>query len=226
MSGERCAAIVPVKPLATALGRLADILDGPRRRALQAAMLADVLTACMHAELLGETYVVTNDPGAATVAGSRGARVLSDCVPPNGVNPAVEIGLAHLASAGVDAALVLTADLPQVTPAALDGLIHASRACPVTLVPSHGGTGTNAMVLRPPRAIAAQLGPDSLRLHQHQADENGLEGQVVPVAALAVDVDRPEDLLSVVESGTCGLEFARAWRVVGMDRFLGTPTSN
>jgi len=226
MSSGSCSAIVPVKPLVEALGRLSEILDGPRRRALQAAMLADVLDACMHAELVDETFVVTNDAAAATVAGTCGARVLNDYVPPRGVNPAVEVGLSHAVSDGVETALVLTADLPQVTPAALDGLIGAARDWPVTLVPSSSGTGTNAMVLRPPDVIGPHLGLGSLALHQEAAATVGVECHVAPVPALAVDVDHPDDLLAVVESGESGIEFARAWRVVGMDRFLGTTASS
>ena len=226
MTSDRCAVIVPVKPLGEALGRLADVLDGPRRRALQAAMLADVLDACMHAECVEQTFVVTNDPGAATVAGTFGARVLNDYVPPRGLNPAVGIGLAYLGATGADVALVLPADLPQVTAAALDELIVASRGWPVSLAPSRSGTGTNAMVLRPPDAIAPHLGLGSLALHQAAAAEAGRACQIVPIASLAVDVDHPDDLVAIVESGDSGIEFARAWRVVGMDRYLGTATSN
>jgi 2-phospho-L-lactate guanylyltransferase len=205
-----------------ALGRLAEVLDGPRRRALQAAMLADVLNACMHADAVGETYVVTNDPGAATVAASFGAGVLADHTPPRGMNPAVEIGLAHANARHAEAALVLTADLPQATASALEGLLRASAGWPITLVPSDDGTGTNAMVLRPPGALSPRLGPDSLARHTAAAERTGRAHQVVPVAALAVDVDHPEDLLKVVDSGACGVEFTRAWRVVGMDRCLTT----
>lgn len=226
MSQELCTAIIPVKPLVEALGRLSDILDGPRRRALQAAMLADVVDACMHAENVEQTFVVTNDPGAATVASTFGARVLNDYMPPRGVNPAVGLGLAHLGALGAETAMVLTADLPQVTSAALDRLVEASRDWPVTLVPSSSGTGTNAMVLRPPNVIGPRMGVGSLTLHQDAAAAAGLQCQVVPVAALALDVDHPDDLLAVVESGDSGIEFARAWRVVGMDRYLGTATSS
>lgn len=213
MSATGCVAIIPVKPLPAALGRLAEVLDGPRRGALQAAMLADVLEACTRAARIDNIIVVTNDPGAAMVAGRVGARVIDDHQPPRGINPAVERGLTKARE--YDTALVLTADLPQVTPVALDGLIVAARSRALALVPSADGTGTNAMLMRPPGVIAARLGPDSLARHVAQARTRGIDWEVIPVAALAVDVDRPDDLMRVVESGACGVEFTRAWRVVG-----------
>lgn len=226
MSAGGCSALVPVKPLTEALGRLSHVLDGPRRRALQAAMLADVLDACTHASHVEETFVVTNDPGAARVASTFGARVVNDHVPPRGVNPAVALGVDHLARIGTETVLVLMADLPQVTSTALDDLVVASRGWAVTLAPSSNGTGTNAMVVRPPQAIAAQMGLGSLARHQAAARLVGVSCQTVSTPALAVDVDHPDDLLAVVASGDSGLEFARAWRVVGMGRSLGTAASN
>ena len=214
------AAVVPVKPLTEALGRLADMLDPPRRRALQAAMLADVLGACMHASRIGTTYVVTADAGAATIAGGAGAVLIADLRPPRGINPAVARGQYRAREGGHERLLILTADLPQVTPEALDGIIDAGESVPVTLVPSRSGTGTNAMVLSPPDALAPEFGEDSLARHVARADAAGVAYQIVEAARLATDVDTPEDLLDVLRAGEMGMEFARACRVLGIDRGL------
>jgi 2-phospho-L-lactate guanylyltransferase len=214
------AAIIPVKPFETALGRLAEVLDGPRRRALQAAMLADVLGACMHAPRLAATYVVTADAGAAVIAGTFGARLVDDHAPPRGINPAVELGTAQAIVDGHGAALVMTADLPQITPAAIDGVIDASGDISATFVPSDSGTGTNAMLLQPANALTPGFGPDSLSRHIARADAVQVSHQVLPVANLAIDVDTPEDLLDAVRSGAIGLEFARACRVLRIDTTL------
>ena len=211
------AAIVPVKPLEAALGRLAEILDGPRRRALQAAMLADVLGACMHASRISATYVVTADAGAAVIAGTFGARLVDDCTPPRGINPAVERGQAQAIADGYPAALVMTADLPQITPAALDGVVDASCDSAVTIVPSESGKGTNALLLRPAGVLRPQFGPGSLSLHVAQARSAGIPHQILEVANLAIDVDTPEDLVEAVRSGAVGMEFARACRVLSSD---------
>lgn len=214
------AAIIPVKPLETSLRRLAEVLDGPRRRALQAAMLADVLGACMHASRLTATYVVTADVGAAVIAGTFGARLVEDHSPPQGMNPAVERGQAQAIADGYRSALVMTADLPQITPAAIDGIIEAAGSFEATLVPSESGTGTNAMLLRPPDVLRPEFGAGSLGRHVAQAGVTRIEHQVLEVANLAVDVDTPEDLLDAVRSGAVGMEFARACRVLGIDASL------
>jgi 2-phospho-L-lactate guanylyltransferase len=214
------AAIIPVKLLEFALGRLAEILDGPRRRALQAAMLADVLGACMHASCLATTYVVTSDAGAAMIAGTYGARLVDDHSPPQGINPAVERGQAQAVADGYREALVVTADLPQITPEAIDGVVDASGAFGATLVPSSNGTGTNAMLLRPADALRPEFGRGSLSRHVAQAKERRVQHQILEVANLAIDVDTPEDLLDTVRSGAVGMEFARACRVLRIDALL------
>jgi 2-phospho-L-lactate guanylyltransferase len=214
------AAIIPVKPLEAALGRLAEVLGGPHRRALQAAMLADVLGACMHASRLATTYVVTADAGAAVIAGTYGARLVNDHVPPQGINPAVERGQAQALADGYRSALVVTADLPQITPEAIDGVIDAAGGFAATLVPSDSGTGTNAMLLCPPNALRPEFGSGSLQRHLTQAGEGNVPHQVLEVAHLAIDVDTPEDLREAVCSGAVGMEFARACRVLRIDRSL------
>ncbi|MDH3225470.1 MAG: 2-phospho-L-lactate guanylyltransferase [Thermoleophilia bacterium] len=214
------AAIIPVKPLETSLGRLADVLDGPRRRALQAAMLADVLGACTHASRLAATYLVTADPGAAVIAGTFGARLVDDHSPPQGINPAVERGQSQAIADGYRSALVMTADLPQITPTAIDGVIEAGGGFDATLVPSESGTGTNAMLLRPPDVLRPEFGSGSLARHIAQASAARIRHQILEVGNLAIDVDTPEDLLEAIRSGAVGMEFARACRVLRIDASL------
>ena len=82
------------------------------------------------------------------------------------MNAAVDRGLAEaVAAAGAEAALVLTADLPLAQPGGHRRGPGRRAAGPLgrLLVPSRDGTGTNAMLLRPPGGAAPRLGPDSLR---------------------------------------------------------------
>ena len=110
-------AVIPVKPLRGALRRLTPALDAPVRRALQVAMLTDVLEACAGARQLAGVMVVTSDPDATVLAeGIAGARVVPDHAPPRGMNAAVVRGLAAVAGQGAEGALVLTADLPLARP--------------------------------------------------------------------------------------------------------------
>jgi len=120
-------AVIPVKPLGRALGRLSAVLTRPERRELQAAMLMDLLDACTTCPALAGVLVVTSDPAAAELAAGYGAAVLPDHDPPQGMNPAVAVGQAHAAARGYDAALVLTADLPLVESEDLGLLLAAER---------------------------------------------------------------------------------------------------
>ena len=167
--------VVPVKPLDAALGRLGEALGAEERRALQAAMLTDLLRACAGTRGLGERLVVTADAEAARLAAAEGARAVADHHPPRGMNAAVRLGARALARAGARAALVLVADLPLARAEDLEAVLGAAPDGPgVVLAPSRDGTGTNALLIRPPRALAPRLGPESLGRHLAGAARRGL----------------------------------------------------
>jgi 2-phospho-L-lactate/phosphoenolpyruvate guanylyltransferase len=188
-------AVVPAKPLGAALGRLEGVLDAPARRALQEAMLRDVLRACAGAAALAGALVVTADPAAAALAAEEGARVVGEGPRPRGMNAAVGRGLEAARAEGAAAALVLTADLPLAAPADLDALAGArASGVGVALAPSRDGTGTNGLLLRPPGALRPELGPGSLARHRAQAARRGIRLALRTLPGLALDVDTPEDL--------------------------------
>ena len=193
--------VVPVKPSGVALRRLAGMLDARTRRELQAAMLADVLGAFAAARGLIEVLVVTADAEAGARAVAQGARIIPDHDPPRGMNAAVEIGLAE-AAGGAEAALVLTADLPLASAGEIEAaLAAAGPRGSVLLVPSRDGTGTNAMLLRPPTAMRPALGPDSRARHLARAQRAGLVALTRELPGIALDIDTPADLLALIASG-------------------------
>lgn len=196
-------AVLPVKPLRGALRRLTPALDAPVRRALQVAMLTDVLAAIAGARALAGVVVVTSDPEARGMAEAiAGARVVPDHDPPRGMNAAVVRGLEAVAAAGADGALVVTADLPLARPEDLDAVVADAPPGPsATLAPSRDGTGTNAMLLRPPAALAPRLGPASYARHTAQAARRGLPVTRLELPRLALDIDTPADLTALVGVG-------------------------
>jgi 2-phospho-L-lactate guanylyltransferase len=207
--------VVPVKPFGGALKRLSAVLGPEERRALQRAMLADVLGALAGAAL-GPVVVVTADPEAAALAAGAGARGLPDHQPRRGMNAAVRIGQREAARIGAEGALVLVADLPRIAPADLVALAAAAPAGrSVTMAPSRDGTGTNALLVRPPTALSPALGPGSLSRHLAGAATAGLETALVARAGLALDVDTPEDL-AVFLADPGGGEAARACARLGL----------
>ena len=68
------------------------------------------------------------------------------------------------------------------------------RAGSVLVVPDRHGTGTNALVLTPPGALAPSFGPGSCQRHLEHARAAGIHGELVDVPTLALDVDTSEDL--------------------------------
>ena len=188
-------AVVPVKPLHEALGRLAGVLGSEERRELQEAMLHDVLDACAAAESIDEVVVVTCDPDAAAIAYEHGVGTMPDHVPPRGMNAAVGLGLAYASESGADAAIVVTADLPLADGDDLDALVSGLPGRPgVAIAPSLDWTGTNVMVLAPADALRPELGIGSLERHTVQAAVRGVGLLLVDRPRLALDIDTPSDL--------------------------------
>ena len=64
----------------------------------------------------------------------------------------------------------------------------------VLAVPDRHGTGTNALLLSPPDAIAPSFGPGSFERHAQAARAGGLAYGVAQVPGLVLDVDTPDDL--------------------------------
>jgi 2-phospho-L-lactate guanylyltransferase len=194
--------VVPAKRLDGALQRLAPALGRPVRRELQLAMLRDVFAACAGAGGLAGLLVVTSDPDVAALGRAlAGARVIADHDPPRGMNGAVGRGLAWVEERA-EAALVLTADLPLARPEDLAAVLAAAPPAPAAvLVPSHDGSGTNAMLLRPPRAIAPRLGPGSLARHLALAARRGVPVTRLERPRIALDIDTPRDLAALIAGG-------------------------
>ncbi len=62
------------------------------------------------------------------------------------------------------------------------------------IAPDRRREGTNALLLRPPGALAYHFGPDSFARHCQEARQRGLRLEVCERPGLALDIDLPEDL--------------------------------
>jgi 2-phospho-L-lactate/phosphoenolpyruvate guanylyltransferase len=189
-------AILPIKSLDAAKQRLAEELDPTPRRALVEAMFSDVLVALRRAKLVDQVLVVTKDHGGQRIAGGYGALVEDD--DDQGHNPAAGRGVARALELGMDRALLVAGDCPLLDPEEIDALIARPVGAPsVLIVPDRHGTGTNALLLTPPDAMAPSFGPGSHDRHLRNAAAAGVEAISVEVRSLALDIDTPEDLATV-----------------------------
>ncbi len=186
-------ALLPAKPLPLAKTRLGSVLAAPDRMRLAAAMFTDVLHALSAASALDAVVVVTADPTLAAYARDAGA-VLVDEGAPRGLNGAVNLGTEAAARLGATSLLVVLSDVPLVEGADVDELVRRAPSRGALVVPSKEGTGTNAMLRRPPRVFAPCFGGRSLEQHVAVAERAGLACEIVRNARLEFDLDTPEDL--------------------------------
>ena len=193
-------AVVPVKDLGEAKQRLSPVLHDEERRVLFHAMLEDVLAALCGVAGLAGILVVTRDEDARALAARHGARVLLE--PENrGHTHASTLGARRLAEEGVAGMLQLPADLPLLTPADVGAVLATHGEAPaVTLAPSRDERGSNAVACSPPDLLPLGFGDDSFVPHLARARGLGVEPAVVRRRGLALDVDRPEDLLDFLAS--------------------------
>jgi 2-phospho-L-lactate guanylyltransferase len=119
-----------------------------------------------------------------------------------GLNAALRQARDAAVAAGATAILMLPADLPLLTRAALEALLDGADAAlaagegrPVVAIASSDVRGgTNALLLTPARVIEPQFGESSLEAHLRAAEIAGASVQVVIDSALGFDLDTPEDL--------------------------------
>lgn len=217
-------AVVPVKTLDAAKGRLASLLGHAERRALAEALLADVLQSLTSAPAVERALVVSADPAALTLAARLGAVPLpeaplgsADCVlPPDdldteaALNHALDQAAATAEANGVAALLTLPADLPLVTPADVAALAADPLPAPGIVIAATADGGTGALLRCPPMAIPARFGADSLRAHLAAAATLGVRARLVWRPNLAVDVDTPADLERLTVLPAVG-QYTAAW---------------
>jgi 2-phospho-L-lactate/phosphoenolpyruvate guanylyltransferase len=187
-------AVLPVKRFDDAKQRLDHALSPGTRRMLAEAMLADVLTALRRCARVDRVVVVTSGHGAEALARAYGAIAIED-PPAPGHSAAAAHGVAWAAEGGARRALLVPGDCPALDPPEVDDLLAAHADEPrVTVVPDRHGTGTNAIVLTPPAAIAPSFGPGSRARHEQAARAAGVPCAVAEPSSLVLDVDTAEDL--------------------------------
>ena len=151
-------AILPIKSFEEAKQRLGEASDQNHRREVAEAMFADVLIALRCCTLVDVVLVVAGDHGAQRIAAGYGAIVLED--EQQGRDEAARHGVDRALELGAERVLLVPGDCPLLDAAELDELIdsHPPGRWAV-IVPDRHGSGTNALLLAPPDAMAPSFGP-------------------------------------------------------------------
>jgi 2-phospho-L-lactate guanylyltransferase len=217
----RTAAVLPVKRFDNAKQRLAEAVGGPERRALAAAMVEDVLAALGQVDGLDDVIVVTAEERAAALARSAGAHVVADRVEA-GQSLAAEVGVETALERGAERALLVPGDCPALDPGEVTKLLRSHQQG-VVIVSDRHGSGTNALLLTPPLALAPSFGPGSLARHAARAAAGGATVRVAQAPSLELDVDTPGDLAALRAALDERPEAAPRTRAV-LER-LATPTA-
>jgi 2-phospho-L-lactate guanylyltransferase len=201
-------ALVPVKRLGAAKSRLRGAL-GERADELTLAMLADLLEALVAAPQLARVVVVTPDEAVARVARASGAeaRVADDA----GLNEALAAAASALAAAS-ESVLVVLGDVAGASPRDVRALFEALAqlgGSGVVLAPSRDG-GTAALLRAPHGLLGTRFGANSAAAHRALAREAGVPFRELTLPALAIDLDRPEDLAALLASESAAAPRTRA----------------
>ena len=204
-------AVIPAKSPDAAKARLAPALSAEERAALARRLFRGTVDAALACAALAGAIVVSASPELRALAVELGAHACPD--PPSrhadALNAAIAFGCARAAALGATAALVLPADLPFLAPAVITEFLDKAGDAAVAVAPDRANVGTNALLLRPPWALAPTFGPASCDRHRAAARARGLCAAIVRLPALALDLDTPADLALLGCAGAHGAEAAR-----------------
>ncbi len=202
----RYSALVPVKALSAAKSRLIPHLTQEQRNTLVLDMLQHVLRALHDSNMLEQISVVSPDPQVLDYARACGAQALAEELP--GHNASLHVAALKEQEVGTPALLTIAADLPLLQVGDIRAFLEQSHKYPVVLAPSRDGSGTNALLTRPPLALPYLFGINSLQRYRRAANEWHLSSTIYNSIGLALDIDTVDDLDDLYEllvlSGTRG----------------------
>jgi 2-phospho-L-lactate/phosphoenolpyruvate guanylyltransferase len=184
-------AIVPVKGLIVANGRLNGVLSADERNQLAEALFLDLIVKLPRSRCIDEVMVVTADKSIARQVRWFGHKVLlqeSD----EGHSEAAAAGARAAMAEGAERVAMLPVDCPMLDTDELDAHIGRSPRT-VLIIPDRHGTGTNGLVLAPPDVFLPAFGPDSCSRHVSRARATGISFALEDVDSMGIDLDTPED---------------------------------
>lgn len=189
--------VIPVKRFSSAKSRLAGVLSEAERESLAQAMLNDVLRALSNANLVSGIVVVSHEVRARYAAERVGGLFVEERGA--GLCDAIAQAGDWLSKHGQRDLLMIPGDVPLLSSIEIDRIIEHHHGNPaITLVSDREQNGTNALALTPHDAIPLLFGQNSFERHCAHARAAGIEPTVVATTGLALDIDNPIDLQTLL----------------------------
>jgi len=191
-------ALIPVKALNAAKSRLASYLSQQQRETLVLDMLHHVVQVLLASRLFERVLVVSPDTRVLEQARRWDAQALKE--EQYGHNSALHAAAVREQAAGAAAILTISADLPLLCISDIQAMVEQSRRHAVVLAPSQDGTGTNAILMRPPLALPYLFGLNSRQHYQQAANQKKLSSAIYRSIGVALDIDTIDDLHQLREA--------------------------
>lgn len=193
--------LIPVKDLSHAKQRLAALMTQAERTQLAWAMLENTFAAASRVGSVDRIAVVTLYEPAIELAKKLGFEVIFETEQIS-ESHSVDFGSSEAKKAGVEAVLRLPIDLPLITTEDIETILAEDHQSPsAIIVPSRDGTGTNAILRRPPDLFPSHFGSGSLAKHIKEAEKAKVRCRLLNLPRIALDIDEPEDLIELIKSG-------------------------
>ncbi|MEZ4523522.1 MAG: 2-phospho-L-lactate guanylyltransferase [Thermomicrobiales bacterium] len=186
-------AVIPVKGLRDVKRRLSSRLSSAERAGLVMRLVGRELDVLGAVERIERVIVVTSDERVKTLAEMKHADVALQ--PDNGVNAAIDAGIARAYEAGAQIVVALHGDLPFIVKSDVEALLDATGAGVFVIAPDRKRIGTNAIVVRRADPVPLRFGFDSYARHLDAATSAGTLVREVRRSGLGFDLDTPGDLI-------------------------------
>ena len=191
---------------------MASHLTPRQRENLVLDMLHHVLNTLHESNVLEHISVVSPDERVLTHAREWGAQALREKA--HGHNAALQVAAQQEQDTGPLALLTISADLPLLRPEDIRNMVELSTRYSVVLASSREGTGTNALLVRPPLALPYLFGPGSLQHYQQTAQHMHLSNTICHSIGLAFDIDTIDDLDDMYELQILSGEAIHRWQQI------------
>jgi 2-phospho-L-lactate guanylyltransferase len=205
-----------VKPLIRAKSRLADVLTPKERENLSIQVLSRTLKLLVSTKAVTDVLVISRDTQVLSLARGLNIHTVQESGQPE-LNDALVRATKLLQTWGVEAVLILPADLPLIQAQDIEAIVELGRFNgSIVVAPDEAEDGTNALLVHPPGLIDYSYGNGSYHRHVATAKANRAIVHIYESERIQLDLDTPADLVRynqlAAKLGEPALDFTKPHR--------------